>query len=350
MKDRKNTSLYPWLIGMVFILLIQPGTLMAAVETIPPGEKHDFSEADDGKKACYYYSLGIYVPAANALCGNFIPPWAAQLPPYTNTGYNAAKNRVSAAYSNAYIPDPTNLAGPAHYASSAVYNDFKIDGPEEGGGLVDTQIAITYSLSGGILGGFSYDGEISVGLTVEDITDPSNPMPVGTLELFKKDRSGDQGLTDIAMGATQVALKGETARYIVKLRKGNTYRVWFGAQAFATTPLISGAEVSINAYWSELRVDVDEDENIAELLAQHDAEIKAAIAAHDSKIETVLDAHDLKIETALDSHDQDIKALLAQIQAQLVEIKQLLLTPPGRREGYPLKPFKSKGRKFPPSP
>ncbi len=61
-------------------------------------------------------------------------------------------------------------------------------------------------------------------------------------------------------------------------------------------------------------------------LAQHDADIKAAIAAHDAMIKMVIA-----------EHDADIKARLTQIDMMLAEIKDLLITPPGRRPGFPLK-------------
>jgi hypothetical protein len=57
-----------------------------------------------------------------------------------------------------------------------------------------------------------------------------------------------------------------------------------------------------------------------------------------------LTAHDLAIRTQLATHDADIKRELAEIkkklddqQALLEEIKKLLLTPQGRREGFPIK-------------
>ncbi len=341
-------------LGVLFFFLATSPAL-AEVKTVAPGNMVFFSQAENGKRECLYSSASVDVPVKNCL-GYLTPPWIANLPPYTNTSYNLKKNRVSAAYSNAYVPDPTNALSPAHYASSAIYNDFKIDNIGNTDNFVDAQVSVAYDLFGGILGGFGYDAEMSLTLSIEDITDPDKPLPIGTMELFKKDRSGDQGLTDVAMGATQVSLKGETARFQVKLQRGKSYRIWFTAGAFATTPLISGAEVTVSAKWTKLSVGIDEDENIAEMLVlhdtemkntvyKHDDEIKAALAAHDQVVNMALAEHDLKINAALATHDQEVKALLVQVQGQLAEIKKLLLTPQGRRPGFPLKSLNPKSNK-----
>jgi len=337
------------LVISLFLISAISTPALAAVVNVKPGKMVTFSQAEAGKKECRYSSASIDLPVLDVFCG--LPPWGGQLPPYTMTGYDAGRNLVRAAYSNAYVPDISNVLSSAHYSSGAVYNDFKIDGTGGADNFVDAQVSVAYDLYGGILGGFSYDAEMSLVLSVEDITDAGNPLPVGTMELFKKDRSGDQALTDIAMGATQISVKGETARFQMKLRRGRTYRIWFTAGAFSTTPLISGAEVTVRAVWTDMSVGIDEDDDIAEKLELHDTDIKAKIDTHDGDIKVTLSQHDTSIQTALAAHDKaismalmahdvEIKSMLTQVQGDLAEIKAMLRTPQGQREGFPLKPAK----------
>ena len=74
------------------------------------------------------------------------------------------------------------------------------------------------------------------------------------------------------------------------------------------------------------------DQNIA-----HDANIDADLIAHDANIDADLIAHDANIDADLVTHDTDIKALLDTIQAGVDETIELLKTPTGTREGFPLR-------------
>jgi len=65
-------------------------------------------------------------------------------------------------------------------------------------------------------------------------------------------------------------------------------------------------------------------------------DIDSDLAAHDLNIDTDLAAHDLNIDTDLMTHDADIKALLATALGKLDQVIELLLTPQGRRDGFPL--------------
>jgi hypothetical protein len=88
---------------------------------------------------------------------------------------------------------------------------------------------------------------------------------------------------------------------------------------------------------------VAHDSNIDGDLVAHDANIDGDLVAHDSNIDGDLVAHDSNIDGDLVAHDADIKALLATIQGGVDENRQkldqlieLLLTAPGRRDGFPL--------------
>jgi hypothetical protein len=85
------------------------------------------------------------------------------------------------------------------------------------------------------------------------------------------------------------------------------------------------------ASWSQLSVTVDEDE--VEQLDGHDTDIKSAIARHNAAIKATIGQHDADIKAEL----AEIKDKLGKIEDDLAEIKRLLITPQGRRPGFPLK-------------
>jgi len=66
------------------------------------------------------------------------------------------------------------------------------------------------------------------------------------------------------------------------------------------------------------------------------ADIYDQNTAHDANIDADLIAHDANIDADLVTHDTDIKALLDTIQAGVDETIELLKTPTGMREGFPL--------------
>jgi hypothetical protein len=268
-----------------------------AAVSVPPGETHAFSRADGGKTECRVEGI------PKNCTGRF-----------RNTDFDAANKRVVADFASGVLNTGLGLPNVAH---AAVYNDFSIPGSPDT--VVDVQISVKYDFDGVMGGGGAYEVAGAAMLLVEDIS-ASPARAAGSMELFRQDRSGDQGLTDISTGVETYILVGESASFQLKLRRGRTYRLWFSAEALAEILLVGTVQSSVMASWSQLSVTVDEDE--VEQLDGHDADIKAVIDRHDA---------DIKAELA------EIKDKLGKIEDDLAEIKRLLITPQGRRPGFPLK-------------
>ncbi len=147
-----------------------------------------------------------------------------------------------------------------HYASAAIYNDFTIKDPFRGENAVDVQISVTCSWDGGIVGGLNYEGRILSTLEIEDVTDPADPIGVGGVELLARDRSGDQGFTDVAVGGAAYDRNDESESLALKLRAGRTYRIWFKAEAYAAPLVATAVEASVRTQWKELSVTVAADQ------------------------------------------------------------------------------------------
>lgn len=342
------------LVNVSFVCIALTVSVQAA-ETVAPGEIISFDKADSGMVECR--GKDVYLtPIANCL----FPPWVSVLPipgtlplqdPWVHTTWwsgtwdlwaNRSSTGASAAVSSlmgSYVLD----WGVPYYAVGGVYNDFIIDDPDNTQSFIDTQISIVYDTDGGIAGVGNYDGQVTVSLEIEDLSGVT-PRVVGSLELFSKDRTGDQGFTDVAVGASSFDRNGETANYLLKLQRGQTYRIWLKAEAYGAPLIFSEVESSVRAGWTELSVAVDQ-ENANDLIVKHDVDIKAAIAgleagfsaelaAHDANIDSDLVTHDLKIENQLSTHDLDIKGLLSDILANQEEIIKLLKTPEGKRPGW----------------
>ena len=271
--------------------------------------------------------------------------WVAQFPvigltplepfPYWNirTLSNQSTKIIGASFTNfGYF----NIAGYdqfgiPHYATSWLYKDIEIDDPSGEGNFVDVQISTTYTWEGGILGGGNYEGRFSLSIEIEDITDDiNNPLGVGSFDLVNRDRSGDQGLTDVAAGAVAYDRNNDTAHFQIMLKRGRIYRIYFKAEALGT-PLLTAIESSVRAKLEKIGISISND--VSEQLALHDEDIKTAIAEHDEDIKTVIT-----------KHDEDIKEKLEWIMDDLEEIKRLLITPQGRREGFPLKVSNATGK------
>ena len=339
-------------VTICFIFSISPSLSAQALE---PGY-HEFNTMDGDGTQCRIKD------AIMPLCGvpglEWLPdvlgvnPWVATFPvagPYLpldglplstiDTAANTSTKLIGAAFSNYGF----NVAGYVQlgipfYASSWLYKDIEIDDLTENGEMVDVQISPTYSWEGGLVGSFNYEARFGLGIEVEDITTPSTPVGIGSFDLVSRDRSGDQGVTDGASGSSSYDRNSDTANFLIKLQRGNTYRVYFKAEAFGAPFLISGIESSIRARLETLAISIPNDPN--ELLHLHDADIKQAIANLSSKVDT----HDLAIKqdinelsTQVTIHDDDIKARLIIIQKDLAVIKNLLITPQGRRDDFPLK-------------
>ena len=218
------------------------------------------------------------------------------------------------------------------YSTASVYNDFTIPGPPDGN-LIDVQITVQYDFFGNFASAGLYTLNNSLALRVQDRT--ANAL-VARHELASMERQGDQGFTDASLAEERSVLTGEVGHFIVKLRRGHHYRLHFELESSAVSFVAGALRADAFAKWNRLSINVGEDE--VELLDVHDQEVKAMILGVEKSL-----------LGALAKHDGDIKAELAIIKNQLNginqgldEIKTLLLTPQGLRDGFPINPKKKK--------
>jgi hypothetical protein len=71
------------------------------------------------------------------------------------------------------------------------------------------------------------------------------------------------------------------------------------------------------------------------ILVEHDGEVKSALAQHDVDLKQLLSTHDDDIKQQLDQLEATMSGRLDAIDASLAEIKDLLITPHGQRDGFP---------------
>lgn len=315
-----------WTVAMLYLLILP--AVPAASQSLVDSGYNEFATVDGGGREC---RIKDWVVTCSVI--DWIPdwvginPWVAFFPvigidplepiPYLKirTLSNQSTKIIGAAFSNFGFFNIAgyNQLGIPHYATSWLYKDIEIDDLSGEGNFVDVQISTTYTWEGGILGGGNYEGRFSLSIEIEDITDDTNnPEGIGSFDLVSRDRSGDQGVTDVAAGGITYDRNKDTAHFQIKLQRGRTYRINFKAEAYGS-PLLSGIESSVRARLEKLGVSIGID--LTEQIAIHDQEIKAAIA----------------------DHDEDIKEKIEGIMADLEEIKKLLITPQGRRNGFPLK-------------
>ena len=302
---KRQTTGYSKLIisGLLFIALSSP--LSVAAETaVPIGETVTFTRAENAQASCRLGSL----PEP---CNNFLGETAARAVP--------REVETSARFG----PLNTSIGIPL-YSTASVYNDFFIPGPPDGH-MIDVQITVQYDFFGNLASFGMYALSNSLSLRVQDRT--LNAL-VARHELAKMERQGDQGFTDVSGAQERSALTGEVGHFIVKLRRGHHYRLHFELESSAVSFVVGALRADAFAQWHRLSVNAGED--VVELLDAHDQDIKAALAA---------------LAGALAKHDADIKAELTIIKNQLngidqdlEEIKTLLLTPQGLRDGFPINP------------
>ena len=327
MEKKSKAFRYIFATGLLALPFLLVSHVQAALPVITPGKTLAFTQADGGKRECLYGRLVIPDWLG---CGNYFTVWHAKIPDPSsltaiNTSHDAAGNYVGAAFSNISL-EPPQLGVP-YNATGAVWNDFSISDPDKNGDIVDAQFSVAYMVEGGIAGTANYDGALSVSLEVEDITrGTGSPVSIGSLELFNKDRQGDQGFTDIAAGGSTYRRANDSGSFWLKLHRGHSYRIWFKAEAAVAPFIATLTEASVQSSWSSLSVTVNEVSDIANLLNIHEDNIKQSIEDHEINIMNYIDAHEARM-----------KDELSKIHQEIAEIKRLLLTPQGRRNGFPLK-------------
>jgi hypothetical protein len=233
------------------------------------------------------------------------------LPRFNGTAAAPGSNTVVARYDQ-LVP----AVGTANYAAAAIFNDFTLAGAPDT--LVNTQISTTFDFNGEVFGAGAYKGAATLSMRVSDMT--AGGVQIATHTLFEQERSGDHGISDVTGGSETQALVGSNSSFFVQLRRGRTYRLTFEVEVLGEALIVGKTISSGAAVWNGSLVSIDEDE--VELLSLHDAGVHRALARHDA---------DIKRELA------EIHRKLDEQAAQLAEIKRLLLTPQGRRDGFPLR-------------
>ena len=299
---------------LVSALLWLTGLASAGAETtVPINETVTFSVAENGQGGCRQGSTSV-------ACSNFLGETAAR--PATREVETSA--RIGQLQMAGYIGLPI-------YSTASVYNDFFVPGPPDGN-MVDVQITVQDDFTGNLAAAGIYAVSNSLVLRVQDRT--ANAL-VARQELVNMQRQGDQGVTDISGAQERSVLTGEVGHLLVKLRRGHHYRLHFELESSAVTFLLGAMRADAFAKWNRLSVNVGEDE--VELLGIHDQEVKAALLGVQSTLLNALAKHDSDIKSELAT----IKNQLSGIEADLAEIKTLLLTPQGLREGFPIVPNQS---------
>jgi len=349
MEIKKNSAQVVVAIMMFGFTALVSAPLSA--ETIVNKGHYDIDTVDGGGRECRIKDvpvpcgIGVFEVIPDLLGVN---PWTATFPvpglwtplepiPYTaiRTLSNSSTKVIGAAYSNAgtanAVLSNVNLGVP-NYATSWLYNDIKIEASNDVviDDVVNAQISVTYDWEGGVLGTFNYEGRIALSIEVEDITLPTVPKGIGSFDLVARDRSGDQGFTDIAIGGTAYDRNNDTNHFLIQLERGKTYRIYFKAEAYGA-PLLSSVESSIRARLTTMGITIQNDSNEKVITAINDLSDK--VDAHDQDIKQDIST----LSYRLDTHDEEIKAQLLAIKSDLAEIKRMLITPQGRRVDFPLK-------------
>jgi hypothetical protein len=297
--------------GLLIVLVAVVPYAAFAEPFVSPGETLEFAHADGGGTQC-------------RIATGVLPDTGPCEDPLTT--FHAADNFVRAVFDATLL---TGGLGEAHYTTAWIYNNFSI--PGDPNNLVDAQISVTFGYYGVLFAGGAFKTSGTLSLEVADVT-PGDPIRLITgPTIFQQERSGDQGFSDIAIGQELQYPRGESASIQVKLRRGRTYRITFKLETLAEEFAVGRVVANASASWSQLSVTLGSDE--VEQLSQHDGDIKSAIATHDATMKAALEQHDADIKRKLDELD----GKLTDINAKLDEIIDLLLTPQGRREGFPLK-------------
>jgi hypothetical protein len=291
-------------LGLTLILLSSPSALLAQ-QTVAPGGAITISQPSGSGTSCRI--AGVSTPCILR---------------FANTGIGGPTT-VTAHYDQ-LLP---NISIP-NYAAASLFADFVLSGPP--GSFVDVQISTKFDFDGELFGGGAYKSAASLNLHVTDVTGGANTA-VASHTLFEQERSGDQGFTDVSGGSEVQVVPDSVSAFTVKLKRGRTYRLTFEVEVLGEALVVGKTIASATATWQHSIVRADEDE--VDLLGQHDTGIHAALTAHDLAIRTQLATHDADIKREL----AEIKKKLDDQQALLEEIKKLLLTPQGRREGFPIK-------------
>jgi hypothetical protein len=164
--------------------------------------------------------------------------------------------------------------GEPHVATARIYDDFRIPGSPDS--FVPVLFSVTYDLFLSLLGSAAYECAGELSLVVEDVTS-GTAIGVGSVSLFRQDRSGDQGFTDLTTGREVYQKSGEVGNLSLLLKRGRVYRVWFQVEAMGEQFIVGQSDDLVSATRRRLVVSVDEDE--VEQLDRIEAKIDGIVEA-----------------------------------------------------------------------
>ena len=242
-----------------------------AAPDVAPGATHVFSTPDGGETECRIEALAV-------ACGF---PFVR----FSGTDFDTGTKEVSAVFSPV-----VGTVGEANHASASLFNDFTITDASltasGSDGVISAHVSAAFDYRAFLLGAAAYTVDAELNLVISDVTGGAPGVPVASLTLATRDRSGDQGFTDVSVGGQSVVLTNEGSGFTVLLRRGHTYRITFQATAYGASLLVGAPSSDVTAMLNDLRVTLDDDE--VELLIQHDMDIKDALATHDHDVKQLL--------------------------------------------------------------
>lgn len=347
------------LVILISALLTVSATIANAGKIVHPGEVVSFTTVDNGEVECrwkdYDFTDGNFLDPFGWFddidIGCPFPPWLTALPipgavpPHitTTTWWN---NGASAAFSTVVGYNITDVFGAPFYSTAGVYNEFTVDDPDGEGRLIDIQVSMVYDVDGAVVGLGAFDAGFGATLEIEEVGSGS-PRIVGSMELMSRDFNSGQGLElGLEAGWTTMDANGDSASFALTVQRGRIYRIWLKAEAYGAPWVITEFETSVRAAWHELTLAVAPEDDVADLIAQHDADMKEVVSelatqleTHDLNIDGDLMTHDATIQSQLAQHDEDIKAKLDGIEGKIdilterqLEIIRIMHTPEGQRQ------------------
>jgi hypothetical protein len=209
------------------------------------------------------------------------------------------------------------------YAQATLFRVIRIDGPPNTHVLA--AISAIFDYNNFFTGAAAYSAGSSLSFTIRD---RKTGKLVASQSLFEREMDGSQGFTDVAAAQQRHVLSNSVGNMLVLLRRGRDYAIRFELESMVQGS-VGVANSRANATLKSITVRVDEDEqgDLAQQLAEHDQAIRLQLAEHDSIIRDELATHDIDIKKLL----QDILANQDDLKAAQHEIIRLLNTPQGQR-------------------
>jgi len=218
------------------------------------------------------------------------------------------------------------LPGVPRYASATLFRVIRIDGPPNSHVLA--AISATFDYEDNMTGGAGFSAGSSLSLVIRD---RETGEFVASQTLFESGLDGGIGVSvppSANVAQERHVLSNSVGNMLVLLRRGRGYAIRFELESMVQGT-VGVVDLFADATLKSITVRVDEDEegDLAQQLAEHDQAIRLQLAEHDSIIRDELAAHDSEIKELL----REISANQDDLKAAQLEIIRLLNTPQGQR-------------------